>query len=64
MTATHKTETTETVEPDPRERIVLSERDLIRFVDLIENPEPPTQELREAMAEYRRLQPAYSNANL
>ena len=46
------------------DRIVLSERDFARFVEMIEHPEPPTQKLREAMAEYRRLQAAHPEANL
>ena len=35
------------------ERIVLSERDFARFVNLLDNPPPPTPELRQAMAEYQ-----------
>lgn len=46
------------------ERIVLSKRDFARFVELLQNPPPPTQELREAMAEYRRLKAAHPEANL
>ena len=46
------------------ERIVLSERDFARFVEMIENPEPPTRELREAMAEFRRLRTVHPEANL
>lgn len=46
------------------ERIVLSERDFARFTELIANPEPPTPQLRTAMAEYRRLQAAHPEANL
>lgn len=49
---------------DQQERIILSERDFARFVELIENPKPPTPELREAMAQYRRLQTASPEANL
>ena len=37
------------------DRIVLSERDFARFVDLIENPPPPTAKLREAAEAYKRL---------
>ncbi len=55
---------TEATDPQPHERIVLSERDFIRLVEMIENPPPPTQKLREAMAEYRRLQVAHPDANL
>ena len=36
-------------------RISLSERDFSRFLVAIENPEPPTHALREAVADYRRL---------
>ncbi len=49
---------------EKHERIVLSERDFARFVQQIENPEPPTPQLQDAMAEYRRLQLAYPDANL
>jgi|GEM_PF-1620703 len=45
-------------------RIVLSERDYAQFVAMLDNPEPPTPELREAMAEYQRLKAAYPEANL
>lgn len=56
--------TTKTSDFDRHERIVLSERDFVRFVESIENPEPPTQELREAMAEYQRLKAEHPEANL
>ena len=46
------------------ERIIMSERDFAHFVELIENPKPPTQQLQEAMAEYRRLKIAYPDNNL
>jgi len=46
------------------ERIVLSQRDFAHFVELIDNPPPPTRELREAMAEYRQLKAAHLDANL
>ena len=46
------------------ERITLSERDFARFTVLLENPNPPTPELREAMAEYQRLKAAYPDSNL
>jgi len=46
------------------ERITMSERDFARFVEMIENPPPPTQKLREALAEFRRLQAARPEANL
>ena len=46
------------------ERITLSERDFARFTALLENPKPPTPELRDAMAEYQRLKAAYPDANL
>lgn len=38
-----------------QERILLSERDFDRFVQIIENPDPPTPELVAAMQEYERL---------
>lgn len=44
--------------------ITLSDRDFLRFVEQIENPPPPMPELREAMAEYRRLRSAQPEANL
>lgn len=37
------------------ERIVLSERDFARFVELIENPPPPTEGLKKAIADYRSM---------
>jgi uncharacterized protein (DUF1778 family) len=46
------------------EKIVLSERDFARFVSLIEHPQLPTLELREAMTEYQRLQVAHPEAGL
>ena len=46
------------------ERIALSERDFARFAALIENPPPPTSELREAMADYQRREAAHPEANL
>lgn len=46
------------------ERITLSARDFARFVELIENPLPPTPELREALAEYQRLKAAHPECNL
>jgi uncharacterized protein (DUF1778 family) len=46
------------------EKITLSERDFARFVELIENPKPPTQNLRDLMAEYQRLKADNPNANL
>ena len=49
---------------EKHERLVLSERDLARFAALIENPPPPTQGLRDAMAEYRRLQAGHPDARL
>lgn len=35
-------------------RITLTERDFTRFVELVENPPPPTAALRAAMADYQR----------
>ena len=49
---------------EKHERLVLSERDFARFVELIENPSPPTQGLRDAMADYRRLQATHPDAHL
>ena len=47
-----------------QERIVLSERDFARFVELIETPPAPTPQMREAMKEYRRSQTAHPDAGL
>lgn len=49
---------------DRHERITLSERDFAQFAAALENPKPPTSELREAMAEYQRLKVAYPDASL
>ena len=46
------------------EKILLSERDFARFVELIDNPPPPTDSLRAAMTEYQRLKAAHPEANL
>jgi uncharacterized protein (DUF1778 family) len=46
------------------ERIALSDRDFARFVELIDNPKPPTPELQAAMKEYYRLKAAHPDANL
>ncbi|MFY7953985.1 MAG: DUF1778 domain-containing protein [Armatimonadaceae bacterium] len=37
------------------QQIRLSERDFVLFVASLENPAPPTQRLREAVADYGRL---------
>lgn len=37
------------------DRIILSERDFARFVELIEKPAAPTEKLRAAVQEYKRL---------
>ena len=36
------------------ERIALSEREFARFIELIENPQPPTHELSAAMHEFEQ----------
>jgi uncharacterized protein (DUF1778 family) len=46
------------------DRIVLSERDFAKFVASLENPEPPTQALRDAVAQYRRLKAEHPESNL
>lgn len=46
------------------ERIIMSERDFAHFVELIENPKPPTENLRKMMAEYDALKLAHPEANL
>lgn len=37
------------------EKIVLSERDFERFLDAIDNPQPPTEKLREAMKQFQAI---------
>lgn len=46
------------------ERIVLSESDFARFVESINNPQPPTQALIEARRAYRQLQTEFPDNNL
>lgn len=46
------------------EKILLSERDFARFVEIIENPKPPTDSLRQRMAQYEAMQEAHPEANL
>ena len=46
------------------ERITLSDRDFARFVAAIENPAPPTEALKKAMADYRALQARNPDAGL
>ena len=45
-------------------RITLSERDFARFVASLENPAPPTPQLRKAINDFRRLRAAHPDANL
>jgi len=49
---------------DQNERIILSERDFARFVESIENPKPPSEKLRQAMAEYQKLKAEHPECNL
>ena len=49
---------------DQHERIILSERDFARFVASIETPREPSQNLREAMAEYEDLKAQHPECNL
>ena len=49
---------------DRHDRITLSERDFAQFVAAIENPPEPTQELRDAYAEYSRLKALHPESNL
>lgn len=37
------------------DRIILSERDFARFMEVLETPPAPTQKLREAAEEYKRI---------
>ena len=46
------------------ERIVLSERDFARFIESINNPQPPTQALTDARRTYRQLQAEFPDNNL
>jgi Uncharacterized protein conserved in bacteria len=46
------------------ERIMLSDRDFARFVALLENPPAPTQDLKDAVADYLSLQAQYPESNL
>ncbi len=46
------------------ERIVLSERDFKRFVEIINNPAPPTPALVAARRAYRQLQAEFPDHNL
>ena len=46
------------------ERLTLSERDFALFAASLENPEPPTPQLREAFANYRRLTANHPDTNL
>jgi uncharacterized protein (DUF1778 family) len=39
------------------ERITLSDRDFALFVAMIENPDEPTEELKSAIADYRKRFP-------
>lgn len=45
------------------EKIVLSERDFSRFVEIINNPEPPTPVLRRAMQEYEAMRAQNPDGN-
>ncbi len=46
------------------QRILLSERDFAHFVEVINNPKPPTTDLQDSMVEYRRLKTTNPEANL
>lgn len=46
------------------ERIVLSERDFERFVEIINNPKPPTPALIAARRAYQQLQAELPESNL
>ncbi len=47
-----------------KQNVQLSQRDFERFVEMIENPKPPTENLREAMAKYDDLKHANPDSNL
>ena len=49
---------------DHHERIVLSDRDFARFVELVESPKSPTAALRSAMSEYSALSMTHPASNL
>ena len=44
------------------DKIVLSDRDFVRFIEAIENPDPPTPSLNSAIAEFRRGVPMESDS--
>lgn len=49
---------------EKHERISMSDRDFARFVAAIEQPEPPTDALKAAVAEYRRQFNSSADTNL
>ncbi len=62
------TESVTSLEPETSEyaekRLVLSERDFARFLEMPDDPSPPTPHLRAAMRAYRQLQKQYPENNL
>ena len=49
---------------EKHERITLSERDFALFVASLDNPAPPTPQLRAAVTNYRRLKASHPESNL
>ena len=45
------------------ERIVLSERDFVRFVEALDNPKPVSAKLKEAAAQYKAIQRQHPERN-
>ena len=47
-----------------QDRLALSEKDFARFVEIIENPAPPTAALTQAMRGYRKAKAAHTDRGL
>lgn len=47
-----------------QDRFALSERDFARFVEIIENPAPPTSALSQAMRGYQKTKAAHTDRGL
>jgi len=50
--------------PVEQSRLVLSERDFVRFVEIINDPSPPTPKLVQAMRDYEALRVAHPDRGL
>lgn len=51
-------------EPEESGRLILSERDFARFLEVLDNPPPPTPNLVAAMRAYRQLKAEFPDNNL